>query len=574
MKTILSKVKLKSRQIILLFVLVLLSAVGQMLLPSFLAQMISHGVAEGENRIIWMYAAIMAGVTVFSCIISFLSVKIASYISTDFAAQLRNQVFSKVQEFSAAEMDKFGTASLVTRSTSDITNVQNFLTLLLRVGLLAPMMAAAGLVFSAATGGKVSSVLLVAIPVLLTALTIIIVLASRYSISLRKKLDQINRLFLESLEGVRVIRAFNRQKAENERFETANKDYAMTAMAAGRITSLLMPAISVIFGVTTAAVLGMGAYYVNTGTMEVGSLVANSQYISMVLTSVMMLSLVIMMFPTSYACAKRISEVLETESSIQSGNFSINEKSMCGTVEFRHVTFAYPGADEPILKDISFVSRPGEVTAIIGGTGRGKSSILKLIPRLYDPMFGEVLIDGVNAKEYRTEDLRALIGYVPQKNVLFSGDIGENLNFGNENGIEEDWEQAARIACADEFISKKKNKYHDVIAQGGTNLSGGQRQRMAIARAMMKKPEIYVFDDSFSALDMKTDRQLRENLKENIGNATVIMVAQRISTIVDADRILVVDDGQIVGNGTHKELLENCPLYREIAEIQLGKEIH
>lgn len=574
MKTILSKVKLKSRQIILLFVLVLLSAVGQMLLPSFLAQMISHGVAEGENRIIWMYAAIMAGVTVFSCIISFLSVKIASYISTDFAAQLRNQVFSKVQEFSAAEMDKFGTASLVTRSTSDITNVQNFLTLLLRVGLLAPMMAAAGLVFSAATGGKVSSVLLVAIPVLLTALTIIIVLASRYSISLRKKLDQINRLFLESLEGVRVIRAFNRQKAENERFETANKDYAMTAMAAGRITSLLMPAISVIFGVTTAAVLGMGAYYVNTGAMEVGSLVANSQYISMVLTSVMMLSLVIMMFPTSYACAKRISEVLETESSIQSGNFSINEKSMCGTVEFRHVTFAYPGADEPILKDISFVSRPGEVTAIIGGTGRGKSSILKLIPRLYDPIFGEVLIDGVNAKEYRTEDLRALIGYVPQKNVLFSGDIGENLNFGNENGIEEDWEQAARIACADEFISKKKNKYHDVIAQGGTNLSGGQRQRMAIARAMMKKPEIYVFDDSFSALDMKTDRQLRENLKENIGNATVIMVAQRISTIVDADRILVVDDGQIVGNGTHKELLENCPLYREIAEIQLGKEIH
>lgn len=572
MKTILSKVKLKSRQIILLFVLVLLSAVGQMLLPSFLAQMISHGVAEGENRVIWMYAVIMAGVTVFSCMISFLSVKIASYISTDFAAQLRNQVFTKVQEFSAAEMDKFGTASLVTRSTSDVTNVQNFLTLLLRIGLLAPMMAVAGLVFSAATGGEVSSVLLVAIPVLLTALTIIVVLASRYSISLRKKLDQINRLFLETLEGVRVIRAFNRQKAEHERFETVNKDYAMTAMAAGRITSLLMPAISVIFGVTTAAVLGMGAYYVNTGAMEVGSLVANSQYISMVLTSVMMLSLVIMMFPTSYACAKRISEVLETESSIRSGNFSIDEKSMRGRVEFRHVTFAYPGADEPILKDISFVSGPGEVTAIIGGTGRGKSSILKLIPRLYDPMFGEVLIDGVNAKEYRTEDLRALIGYVPQKNVLFSGDIGENLNFGKENGTEEDWEQAARIACADEFISKKKHGYHDVIAQGGTNLSGGQRQRMAIARAMMKKPEIYVFDDSFSALDMKTDRQLRENLKENMGNATVIMVAQRISTIVDADRILVVDDGQIVGNGTHKELLETCPLYREIAEIQLGKE--
>ncbi len=572
MKTIFSKVKLKSRQIILLFALVLLSAIGQMLLPSFLAQMISHGVAEGENRVIWMYAIIMAGVTVFSCIISFLSVKIASYISTDFAAQLRNQVFSKVQEFSAAEMDKFGTASLVTRSTSDITNVQNFLTLMLRIGLLAPMMAAAGLIFSAATGGEVSSVLLIAIPVLLIALTVIVVLASRYSISLRKKLDQINRLFLESLEGVRVIRAFNRQKAESERFENANRDYAVTAMAAGRITSLLMPAISVIFGVTTAAVLGMGAYYVNTGAMEVGSLVANSQYISMVLTSVMMLSLVIMMFPTSYACAKRISEVLETESSIRDGKFSMKEKTMHATVEFRHVTFAYPGADEPILKDISFISRPGEVTAIIGGTGRGKSSILKLIPRLYDPMFGEVLVDGINAKEYRTEDLRSMIGYVPQKNVLFSGNIGENLNFGKENGTEEDWEQAAGVACADEFISKRKQGYYDMIAQGGTNLSGGQRQRMAIARAMMKKPEIYVFDDSFSALDMKTDRQLRENLKKNIGDATVIMVAQRISTIVDADRILVVDDGQIVGNGTHEELLKSCSLYREIAEIQLGKE--
>lgn len=572
MKTIFSKVKLKPGQIVRLLILVLLSSVGQMLLPSFLAQMISHGVAEGDKSVIWVYALIMAGVTVFSCVISFLSVKIASYISTDFAAQLRNQVFSKVQSFSAAEMDRFGTASLVTRSTSDITNVQNFLTLLLRVGLLAPMMAVAGLVFSAATGGRVSSVLLVAIPVLLVALTIIMVLASRYSISLRKKLDQINRLFLESLEGVRVIRAFNKQKAESRRFGEANSDYAVTAMAAGRITSLLMPAISVIFGVTTAAVLGMGAYYVNIGAMEVGSLVANSQYISMVLTSVMMLSLVIMMFPTTYACSGRIAEVLETESSIKDGNFSMENASMHATVEFRHVTFAYPGADEPILKDMSFVSRPGEVTAIIGGTGRGKSSILKLIPRLYDPMFGEVLINGVNAKEYRTEDLRSLIGYVPQKNILFSGDIAENLNFGNENGTEEDWKRAAKIACADEFISGKKMGYHDGIAQGGTNLSGGQRQRMAIARAMMKKPEIYVFDDSFSALDMKTDRQLRQNLKESIGDATVIMVAQRISTILDADRILVVDDGQIVGMGTHKELLETCPLYREIAEIQMGKE--
>lgn len=572
MKTILKHVKFKSKQLVALFFLILLSAFGQMLLPALLSKMISLGVVTGENRTIWMFAAIMAGVAVFSCLISFGSVKIASGISTSFAAQLRDKVFSTVQSFSAADLDQFGTASLITRSTSDITNVQNFLTLLLRVGLLAPMMAIAGLIFSASTGGKVSFVLLFAIPVLLIVLTIIMIFASRYSIRLRRKLDHINHLFLETLEGVRVIRAFNKQKTECERFENSNEDYAMTAMTAGRITSILMPAISVIFGVTTAAVLGVGSYYVELGAMEVGSLVANSQYISMVLTSVMMLSMVIMMFPTSYACAKRIAEVLNTKSTIVDGSFPLEQRPLRSTVEFRNVTFAYPGADEPVLKDINFISNPGEITAIIGGTGRGKSSIVKLIPRLYDPLFGEILIDGVNIKDYSLKDLRFLIGYVPQKNKLFSGNIAENLNFGNENGNEKDWKEAAKIACANEFIEKKQSGFFDPIAQGGTNLSGGQRQRMAIARAIMKKPEIYVFDDSFSALDMKTDRQLRQNLKESIGDASMIIVAQRISSILNADRILVIDDGRIIGNGTHKELLESCSLYREIAEIQLGKE--
>lgn len=572
MKTILKHVKFKSKQLVALFFLILLSAFGQMLLPALLSKMISLGVVTGENRTIWMFAAIMAGVAVFSCLISFGSVKIASGISTSFAAQLRDKVFSTVQSFSSADLDQFGTASLITRSTSDITNVQNFLTLLLRVGLLAPMMAIAGLIFSASTGGKVSFVLLFAIPVLLIVLTIIMIFASRYSIRLRSKLDHINHLFLETLEGVRVIRAFNKQKTECTRFENSNEDYAMTAMTAGRITSILMPAISVIFGVTTAAVLGVGSYYVELGSMEVGSLVANSQYISMVLTSVMMLSMVIMMFPTSYACAKRIAEVLNTKSTIVDGSFPLEQRPLRSTVEFRNVTFAYPGADEPVLKDINFISKPGEITAIIGGTGRGKSSIVKLIPRLYDPLFGEILIDGVNIKDYSLKDLRSLIGYVPQKNKLFSGNIAENLNFGNENGNEKDWKEAAKIACANEFIEKKQSGFFDPIAQGGTNLSGGQRQRMAIARAIMKKPEIYVFDDSFSALDMKTDRQLRQNLKESIGDVTMIIVAQRISSILNADRILVIDDGRIIGNGTHKELLESCSLYREIAEIQLGKE--
>lgn len=572
MKTILSRVSLSGRALLGLTLLVLLSAVGEMMLPSLLAQMINRGVSNSANRMIMTLAFIMAAITVFACIINFFSVKISSRISNRFAADLRAEVFAQVQGFSAAELDRFGAASLVTRSTSDITIVQNFLTLLLRVGILAPMMAVAGLVFSAATGGEVSSVLSLAIPVLLIVLGIIVIFASKYSIRLRKKLDHLNQLFLESLEGVRVIRAFNKEGTESARFNDANADYAATAMTAGRIGSFLMPAINVIFGVTTAAVLGLGAFYVEQGDMAVGSLVANSQYISMVLMSVMMFALVIMVFPTAYACTKRITEVLETESSIRDGAVDATERPLRATVEFCNVTFAYPGADEPILKDISFRANPGEITAIIGGTGRGKSSILKLIPRLYDPLFGEVLIDGINAKDYALEDLRALIGYVPQKNVLFSGDIASNLNFGDANGDEAAWQRAAKIACADEFIAKKADGYHSAIAQGGTNLSGGQRQRMAIARAIMKNPEIYLFDDSFSALDLKTDRTLRQNLKEAIGDATVIMVAQRIGTIIDADRILVVDDGRIVGQGTHKELLESCALYRDMATIQLGKE--
>ena len=572
MKTILSRVSLSGRALLGLTLLVLLSAVGEMMLPSLLAQMINRGVSNSANGMIMTLAFIMAAITVFACIINFFSVKISSRISNRFAADLRAEVFAQVQGFSAAELDRFAAASLVTRSTSDITIVQNFLTLLLRVGILAPMMAVAGLVFSAATGGEVSSVLSLAIPVLLIVLGIIVIFASKYSIRLRKKLDHLNQLFLESLEGVRVIRAFNKEGTESARFNDANADYAATAMTAGRIGSFLMPAINVIFGVTTAAVLGLGAFYVEQGDMAVGSLVANSQYISMVLMSVMMFALVIMVFPTAYACSKRITEVLETESSIQDGDIPADTRPLRSTVEFRNVTFAYPGADAPILKDISFRANPGEITAIIGGTGRGKSSILKLIPRLYDPLFGEVLIDGVNAKDYALEDLRALIGYVPQKNVLFSGYIASNLNFGDANGDEAAWQRAAKIACADEFIAKKADGYHSAIAQGGTNLSGGQRQRMAIARAIMKNPEIYLFDDSFSALDMKTDRTLRQNLKEAIGDATVIMAAQRIGTIIDADRILVVDDGRIVGEGTHEELLKSCPLYRDMATIQLGKE--
>ncbi len=572
MKAILSRVKINKKHIILLLLFMLAAAIAEMMLPTMLAKMIDTGIAESSRSVIFTIAIVMGVMALLSCIANIAATTLSAKISTKFAADIRSEIFCKVQDFSAAEMDKFGTASLVTRSTSDVTNVQTFLTVLLRMGVMAPLMAVAGLVLSSATGGKVSSVLNTAIPVLIISSGIIILIVSRYSVKLRKKIDQLNKLFLETLEGVRVIRAFNKQEHEISRFADVNRDYTKTAVISGRVSGLLMPVIQVIFGVTTASVMTLGSYYVANGEMDVGALVANSQYISMILMSVILLSAVIMMFPMSYACAKRIAEVLETENSIRDGKKSASEKELTGTVEFRDVTFSYPGADEPVISNISFETHPGEITAIIGRTGCGKSSILKLIPRLYDPTVGHVLIDGIEANKYQLTELRKLIGYVPQKNVLFSGDIASNLNFGNQNGNESDWEEAVQTACAKEFIEKKDGTYHTEIAQGGTNLSGGQRQRMAIARAVMKKPEIYLFDDSFSALDMKTDKELRTNLKNSMGNATVIMVAQRVSSIIDADRILVLEEGRIVGNGTHKELLHSCPLYREIAVLQLGEE--
>lgn len=572
MGTIFSRVKLSGKQVFALLALMLLSVVTAMLLPTALASMIDVGVAQENRSAILIIAAVMAVLALLGCLFNIAATVLSARISTKFAADLRREVFHRVQDLSAAEVEKFGTASLVTRSTSDVTNVQMFLSLLLRLGVTAPLMAVAGLVLSSLTGGELSSVLNLAIPALLLGAGAIVIFVSRYSVALRQKIDRLNKRFLETLEGVRVIRAFNQQEKEMARFDEANGDLAALTIRSGRVSALLMPVIQVIFGVTTAAVMGMGAWYVSTGEMDVGALVANSQYISMILAAIMMLALVILLFPMSYACARRIAEVLNAESSIQSGNHSASERPERASVVFDHVTFAYPGADEPVLKDISFESHAGEVTAIIGRTGCGKSSVLKLVPRLYDAIFGHIYVDGMDVKKYKLEELRSLIGYVPQKNVLFSGDVASNLRFGDEQSGEEQWREAAHIACADEFIEQKDGAYHAAIAQGGTNLSGGQRQRMAIARAVVKQPEIYLFDDSFSALDMKTDRTLRARLRENMGGATMLIVAQRVSTILDADRILVMEDGQIVGNGTHKELLRTCELYREIAQLQLGEE--
>ena len=572
MGTIFSRVRLSGRRVAGLLIFMLLSAVAAMLLPTALASMIDVGVTGESRSAIAVIAAIMAALSLLACLFNILATVLSAKISTKFAADLRSEIFARVQSFSAAEMDAFGTASLVTRTTSDVTNIQLFLSLLLRLGVTAPLMAVAGLALSSATGGELSVVLNVAIPVLIIGAGVIVIFVSRYSVALRRKIDRLNRVFLETLEGVRVIRAFNREEREAERFNEANTELADMTVRSGRVSALLVPVIQVVFGVTTAAVMGLGAHYVSAGEMEVGALVANSQYISMILAAIMMLALVIMLFPMSYACAKRVAEVLNTEPSVKDGTHSASERTERASVRFDHVSFAYSGADEPVLRDISFETRAGEVTAIIGRTGCGKSSVLKLIPRLYDATVGHVYVDGMDVRKYSLSELRGLIGYIPQKNLLFSGDVATNLSFGDGESGEEEWRAAAHIACADEFIERRPGGYHAEIAQGGTNLSGGQRQRMAIARAVVKRPEIYLFDDSFSALDMKTDRTLRERLRENMGDSTMIIVAQRVGSIIDADRILVMDDGAIVGCGRHRELLKSCPLYREIAELQLGEE--
>lgn len=572
MGTIFSRVRLSGRRVAGLLIFMLLSAVAAMLLPTALASMIDVGVTGESRSAIAVIAAIMAALSLLACLFNILATVLSAKISTKFAADLRGEIFARVQSFSAAEMDAFGTASLVTRTTSDVTNIQLFLSLLLRLGVTAPLMAVAGLALSSATGGELSVVLNVAIPVLIIGAGVIVIFVSRYSVALRRKIDRLNRVFLETLEGVRVIRAFNREEREAERFNEANTELADMTVRSGRVSALLVPVIQVVFGVTTAAVMGLGAHYVSAGEMEVGALVANSQYISMILAAIMMLALVIMLFPMSYACAKRVAEVLNTEPSVKDGTHSASERTERASVRFDHVSFAYSGADEPVLRDISFETRAGEVTAIIGRTGCGKSSVLKLIPRLYDATVGHVYVDGMDVRKYSLSELRGLIGYIPQKNVLFSGDVASNLSFGDGESGEDEWRAAAPIACADEFIERRPGGYHAEIAQGGTNLSGGQRQRMAIARAVVKRPEIYLFDDSFSALDMKTDRTLRERLRENMGDSTMIIVAQRVGSIIDADRILVMDDGAIVGCGRHRELLKSCPLYREIAELQLGEE--
>ena len=512
----------------------------------------------------------MLGMALLMGVVTVLVGFFASRVGAGIGMTLREKVFKNVVGFSNAEMDKFSTASLITRSTNDIQQIQMVSVMLLRMVAYAPILGIGGVLKVMQTGAGMGWIIVLAIVVILGYVMILMSAAMPKFKLMQKLVDNINLVSREILTGLSVIRAFGREKKEEERFDEANKDLTKTMLFTNRVMTFMMPGMMMIMNVLTVGIVWFGAKKIDGGNMQVGAMTAFITYAMMIVMSFLMLTMMSIMLPRAAVAAERIDEVVRTESSIKDIDKLEKLTSHDGVISFEHVNFKYPGADEDVLHDIDFTAKPGETTAIIGSTGCGKSTLVNLIPRLYDVTDGKILLDGKDIRNISMSDLRDEIGFVPQKGVLFSGTIASNLRFGNDNATDEEIKKAAEIAQATEFIEAKDTKYESSISQGGSNVSGGQKQRLAIARAIAKNPKIFIFDDSFSALDLKTDAALRKALSENVKDSTVIIVAQRISTILHAEQILVLDDGKVVGKGTHEQLLKNCDVYREIAKSQLS----
>ena len=529
-----------------------------------------------QNNYILFQGLQMLGVALISMISAISIMLLSSRVAAKLGKTLREKVFKKVLKFSTGELNKFSTASLITRSTNDIQQIQMLIAILFRVVVYAPIIGVGGFIKVLTTSdNSMAWIIGVAIlAVLFIVITLFIVAMPRFR-KLQDLTDKLNLVSREILSGLQVIRAFNKEKREEKRFDIANKDLMKTNVFVNRAMSMMMPLLMFVMNSIMVLIIWVGGHNVDQGIMQVGDMMAFIQYTMQIVMAFLMISMISIMLPRASVSARRINEVLETESSIKDKpenelkKFDENKK---GLVEFKDVSFRYPDADTEILEDITFTAEPGKTTAIIGSTGSGKSTIVNLIPRFYDVTGGELLIDGVNVKDVAQKDLRDIIGFVPQKGLLFSGTIESNIKYSDDNMSDEKMYEAARIAQATEFIETKEKKYQDPIAQGGGNVSGGQKQRLSIARAIAKDPEIFVFDDSFSALDLKTDAALREALKEKTQDKTVIIVAQRISTILNADQIIVLEEGKVVGIGTHEELIKNNETYRQIALSQLSEE--
>lgn len=515
----------------------------------------------------------MIGITVLSMIAAITVGFLASRVGASLGRTLRSKTFEKVMRFSSKEMTEFSTASLITRSTNDIQQIQQMTVMMLRMVFFAPFMALGGIYKVLNTNTSMTWIIGVAVLGVVVIVGILFTTVMPRFKLLQNLVDKLNLVTREILTGLPVIRAFSTERFEENRFDGVNKDLTKVNMFVNRMMSCMMPAMMLVMNVISVLIVWVGAKNIDTGAMQVGDMMAFIQYTMQIIMAFLMISMVSVMLPRASVSGQRIAEVLETKESIKdpekNDEFNKNKK---GYVEFKNVSFKYPGAEEYVLKDISFTAKPGETTAFIGGTGSGKSTLVNLIPRFYDVTEGEILVDGTDIRKVSQHDLREKIGYVPQKGILFSGTIESNLKYGNEDALLEELEEAANIAQASEFINTKALKYAEEISQGGTNVSGGQKQRLSIARALVKNPDVYIFDDSFSALDFKTDAAVRKALNEKTSHSTMLIVAQRISTIMGANQIIVLDEGKIVGKGTHKELLENCEVYKQIALSQLSKE--
>lgn len=495
---------------------------------------------------------------------------VASRVGAGVGRDLRGKVFRRVMQFSSAEMDQFSTASLITRSTNDVQQVQMVTAIFLRMLLYAPILGVGGVLKVVHTGAGMGWVIVLAVLVILGIVSVLMSIAMPKFQKMQTLVDKVNLVSREILTGLSVIRAFGREKTEEKRFDQANRDLTKTNLFVNRVMTFMMPIMMLIMYSLTILIIWVGAHRVDGGSMQVGSMTAFITYAMMIVMSFLMLTMMSVMLPRASVAAGRIDEVLQTETSVKEPEAPKHLESCQGVLRFDHVSFRYPHAEEDALSDISFTAEPGKTTAIIGSTGCGKSTLVNLIPRLYDISDGSLTLDGIELRQLPLEDLRRQVGFVPQKGVLFSGTISSNLRFGNPDAADAEVQQAAAIAQATEFIEEKPDQYESSIAQGGTNVSGGQKQRLTIARAIAKHPKIFVFDDSFSALDLKTDAALRKALGEQVQNSTMIIVAQRISTILHADQILVLDEGRIVGKGTHAELLRSCEVYQQIAKSQLS----
>jgi len=561
------------RQVAAVCVLVLIQAIASLYLPNLNADIINNGVAKGDVPYIWRTGGVMLGVTLVLGVIAVFGVYYASFTSMSVGRDLRDRIFGRVQTYSAREMNRLGTASLITRNTNDVQQIQIFLQIALTMLILAPITAVGGVIMALREDVTLSSIFLVVVPMLGLVVAFMLWKGVPLFRVVQVKIDRINQVLREQITGVRVIRAFIRNDYERGRFEAANADLTSITLAVNRIFVVAFPAIMIIMQLTTVGILWFGGHLVDSGSMPIGNVTAFMQYAIQILMSVMMAVALVILVPRAEASAARINEVLETSSIVGETESPVVPAGASGTVDFDHVTFGYPGGEKPVLEDVSFALRPGETTAIIGGTGSGKTTLLNLIPRFFDVSSGAVLVDGVDVPHQTMEGLWSRIGLVPQRAYLFGGTVASNLRFGNENATDEDLWHALDVAQARDFVTEMEGGLEAKIDQGGTNVSGGQRQRLAIARAIVKRPEVYLFDDCFSALDAGTDARVRAALRKETVNSTVLIVAQRVSTVMHADRIIVIDDGRIAGIGKHDDLLASCEPYREIVESQLGQAV-